>query len=1383
MDLSKCRVKYLYLWDENGRPLQIVANHGLKKYEKSYVARGGEYSDFCIQAMDDIPPILTNHHVQLALDYIKKNNFDKAAISLNIWTGYQMYGEQLVLYVVDGWLAINGFEQMFVNKIDDEFLEIIKNDRAKIDQMIKTQRHHPINGRIKIVDIGANIKTREPVVPPEWIGRVFDSAHTLHAEMSNLPSRKGKPPVSFCCIYSNAIKKENTWINDQKLVKNDIVYKISLDANHNITTTTEVIQNDTIFQARVLKTMEKNKFISVDPVLIEGIPGYKKFPVRHTVGYLSSLLQKCIRRGPENGSLLEKTIQQLNCSRPYNVPEHNYAQTSGTRQLLWRSYISIIEDVKGFTVDYQDNTYSIDLMSMVLLGIICQLDSKIQLSRHGLEPIIKTMLLVQEYDQKWNWHDYPDQLQDPDQLQEPDNHINPGSIQSSIKLALKNMPMMQNDRIMLSRTYNLLHQGNVMISDLSEIRSKYHPVARLEQDPGEQKQTICQGIDMHCNPGMLIELQGMVRYRDASNHPIIPYIPTLDRLAGYIWNNFSKINFRDPMPCHTPLYGDHEIKKYALDKQIVKSLDNNLYLCVARLQEYLMFGRPSRQTIDWLVSYDRKTIQYPDPDLDPMHRDRMAGRVAWLLLFGQKYRYKYKNKMYDVLMGGKDQENLCKIKKMVQNKSEYVEGELRKTIQDNFLKDFASPVKIKLPGPPEYYVWNFISKPKHYVTIRYRNNKFYVDNEPVQCLDLLNNIQPIKRSYVYNTMLFKTMPDELIACIKTVCYAADSDDQWDQWAQDLLFVLSDITYYRRLVGDYRVWDWTEQVTGTGLPCNIWRLVLARIWTNDIDGKDGKFVLQTGPCDRTGHRTNNSISYKYEGTLYRLFILLEALYPFMLRRIRESMRWTVNKTVPEYRHMIESLKYLADNGQKYKYQDESIIKINTKLWEHQVKTIDRMFHGMTVDGRRGYGDASHVGAGKSLCALGLMRRLYDHNYQKVNMNSCSWHSYAGFLILVPSIPLTRTWKDEVMKHTDGFDTYIQDSNGTFLDMKNKRSNIIKITPNTLIITTMGRIRDHPVHHPWILVVIDECLSVQNKEALQTEEAWRQSCCSEYGIVMLSATFFRARFDKLFYMIKMLKTGLPETKPYLDTILSETMVSNVTESSRVWTIDTKKVIMTPDQRAAYDHVYLANRNKGAEKLYLALSQHIHESIDYVDIFFDQLDDLEQNLDPEPAAPAPEPEPDSTRARVLVFAKSKDEADRMIQSPRNISGRITRYPDKTARHCAVSVAEATYGLNDLVIYNTILIRALIEPDRMPQIKGRLDRHGQNATNLEIRYVLIQDTIEEAGIVRMEHCNNFYNNYLMPLAEFYELATKQETNRSNSMPGAPKEKIITPSKMQQTK
>jgi hypothetical protein len=117
---------------------------------------------------------------------------------------------------------------------------------------------------------------------------------------------------------------------------------------------------------------------------------------------------------------------------------------------------------------------------------------------------------------------------------------------------------------------------------------------------------------------------------------------------------------------------------------------------------------------------------------------------------------------------------------------------------------------------------------------------------------------------------------------------------------------------------------------------------------------------------------------------------------------------------------------------------------------------------------------------------------------------------GFLVLVPQITLIKTWTEEIAKHTRNFSVLVQQANGLLLS---SASTIPSRTlfPYTIVISTLGRVRDHPLDSVqtacWKLVIIDECLAVQCREALQTQEAWRQVMCSHYGVVMLSATFFR------------------------------------------------------------------------------------------------------------------------------------------------------------------------------------------------------------------------------------------------------------------------------------
>ena len=86
--------------------------------------------------------------------------------------------------------------------------------------------------------------------------------------------------------------------------------------------------------------------------------------------------------------------------------------------------------------------------------------------------------------------------------------------------------------------------------------------------------------------------------------------------------------------------------------------------------------------------------------------------------------------------------------------------------------------------------------------------------------------------------------------------------------------------------------------------------------------------------------------------------------------------------------------------------------------------------------------------------------------------------------------------------------------------------------------------------WDLVVIDECLSVQNDTAMQTMEAWRHVVASRCGVLMLRATFFRSRYSKLFYMVRMLRCALPRSEQFLNVTLCEHIMCYIPQGRRTW-----------------------------------------------------------------------------------------------------------------------------------------------------------------------------------------------------------------------------------------
>ncbi|AYV78965.1 MAG: DEAD/SNF2-like helicase, partial [Edafosvirus sp.] len=535
------------------------------------------------------------------------------------------------------------------------------------------------------------------------------------------------------------------------------------------------------------------------------------------------------------------------------------------------------------------------------------------------------------------------------------------------------------------------------------------------------------------------------------------------------------------------------------------------------------------------------------------------------------------------------------------------------------------------------------------------------------------------------------------------------DNEYKQFELNML--MRHIAWLRNKMNDFRIFDWKKYVEKSKIDQIVWRQLITRFMTDS--------EIQIGPVNRSGNKVQNSISFLYEGVMWRLLNMLNMLYPEAIKASGD-LKFQINKNTIGYKNIMDILKILFFKKKSENVKNKTIVEIKTILWDHQHQTVEKIVNGFINFGRKGYGDASCTGSGKSLVALAVMAKILKHNTDK-NINN-----YIGFLVLLPTTKLYKTWNDEINKHTEGFDVIEQKANG-FLNKMPKQ--------NSIVLSTLGRTREHPLDYPWQLVVIDECLTVQNKDSLQTESAWRQVACSQFGTLMMSAGFFRSRFDKLFYMLKMLQSGLPEKIEYLDTILSECIVCNISENSRKWITNITKYKLPNELRIKYDKI--ASQNKAYEKLYIELTKFLYDNCDYISYFINKIKKLEEK---------------DEDCKILIYAKSKEEANAIAEC-----GKINRYPDMSSnyKHTVVSYNEGTYGLNDLVSHNTILMRPYL-PDLLFQMKGRLDRPGQQKDILNLEYILIENTIEEAWLYRLEMAQNFHNKFIMPLAEFYELAVK---------------------------
>lgn len=852
---------------------------------------------------------------------------------------------------------------------------------------------------------------------------------------------------------------------------------------------------------------------------------------------------------------------------------------------------------------------------------------------------------------------------------EPDMEFDDNNLKNALRFAILYIPMMKGDNKMLKRSINYIDEY-----ELPKFSIKSVEKIMTMSEKSKELQCEIEAIDMHCYPNIILLIQGSVKPNNDLTTYTIPKI---------IWDYCSKKNFR---------FEDDVIPDEYIS--VVKMINH--------IQEYLHTNGTKKY--DLIGDYDteikemckqniknNEVSENDEPEISLFNK-----RLSFLLLFGRKIKMPaYGNlSSAEIIIGGTDDIPIKIKKTSTKNKYEYLVGNEHYEYEKHFLEFFTAPLKVTLPNPPTGYVWKY---KKSYVYIRISMKKeddklqkheiyFMVDDDIVpvfDCSKLLIKIPDIvehKRIKFFDTIL------------SHVFY---NDDEINGF--DINLLMRKIWKIRNKLEDTYLYKWNDYLKNNNIPPEVWRIIYSRLISDD--------VINIGPVDRGGERTLNAISIKYEGTIWRIMNMLSMLYPTTFN-LSALLKFEINKSSSGYEHIINILQKTSHHEEITKI----VPVIKTKLWDHQKLSSDKIFDGIITNQRKGHCDASCVGSGKTLVALNVIAKLMEYD---IPTNA------TGALILLPTDKLYNTWRDEINKHTKKFKICVQSANGDIDD---------DIQFNSIVITTLGRMRDHPIVHNWIYVIIDECLSVQNSSSLHTAEAWRQVTNSKYGVLLLSASFFRSRFDKLLYMLRMLRTGLPEDIEYLDTILNECLVCFIGEKTRKWISNINRFKLPETIRKKYDEIL--NSSDDYETKYVRLSQLLLDKCDYVQCIKDIINNIGDN-------------------RALIYARSKHEADEIADNIKTVS----RYPDLKKQHVVVSYTEGTYGLNNLIIFNTIITRPP-DADKLPQMMGRLDRPMQKNNILYIEYFLFENTIDEAMIYKLNMAKKFHGHYILPLAEFYKLA-----------------------------
>jgi superfamily II DNA or RNA helicase len=1280
-------------FDDEGKLINNVANYGLQNGQIA-VRGGGEYNGFSIKALEDIKPILTSDRIARAIRHLLSGDVQKSIGVLRLTDEVYQYGLGIIYGVLKVWLESNDIP------VPSEYSKkAVAIHSKKFLRWIHAFNWAPIDAKFEIVDIGHG--KNYSVVPENWLGRIFNDADELHEAMDKLEWRKGKPPVNFCAIYAMRIKETKVWETINEVKDINVKIGIIIDFKNKLTTKIKIFQSKKEYANWIKNLPEDSNCLSLDlntedsnqkliivcrpEDILEKKPVYIK---KRNVGLLVSTMQKLVRRGPTCSKALYDVLLDLWRSPGYNLPEQQFLRVNACRQLAWRLFIMSIEDVQAFITDDERLLSMIDLAA---LAIVANGFPDLQFNEKIFDKLVLTALSIQRINTKWDLLKNAEYLQDEIPLQDTNDDL-----LNAFTALTYYMPTREWDNLLMKFSYNYISKEMFKPTKLNNIGLDQFLEKSIQKDSDDG---LLAGMDMHPYPNILILLQASL--------PFLPYdteLHTTKKLWNFIWTTSSGVNFRVKKSFES---NETTMKLLKILKGIQYSL---LYPKNNEDDENI---ENSVNTVDTIDDKFKLELKQNKTSKKTSGIPNLVKRTAFILLFGEKRTHIYKKKHYQIIIAGCDPKDneYCKVKVVYKNESKYLEGELRKEIEFDFFKNFSED--IEAPNAPSGYLWTWQNnKRKINIKTEFNEDKilFYVDNIEIEPYDATNIL----------IQLEQIIPLKIPAIIKTIIEQAlymKEATEYDDYSINLL--MRDLHSL-----NYPLFEWVNIAKKSNLPSTVWKSVYTKLYNNKNN------EIQIGPVDGRGHSLRDSISYLYEGTLWRIFNMLSMIYPkvIIVTRAAKSLKFDINQNTSDYIDLIEKLQELSFNANEDVEIIPEKLEITTKLWDHQKKTVDKILSDVTLLKRRGFGDSSDVGSGKTLTALAVMAGLYNMNIdQKIRTHS-------GFLVLLPTTYLYNTWKDEINKHCRGFHMIFQNADGS-LTSKNQEfeQDTIQIQTNTILVTTLGRMRDHPLVYSWIFVMIDECLSVQNKSALQTEEAWKQIITSQYGVLLASATFFRTRFDKLFYMIKMLNSGLPENKSYLDAILAESIISNIPNKIRDWKMNYNPFHLSKKMREDYD--LLLEKDITSERLYIKLQSFLFDNFDYVAAFQKVLDKCEKE-----------------NRRCLIYTRSKDEADVFAKE---LTG-TSRFPDITGNHLAISYTEGTYGLNNLVYLDTIVTR-FPEPDKLPQMKGRLDRPNQKENTLYIEYIYVDDTIDRAGKLRLEMANSYYNNYILPLAEFYDIAVKR--------------------------
>lgn len=1272
-----------------------VSNFGAKKEDILYIGRNGEYFNISIQLNEPIKCQFNDvnvHKIYLNIESNYTNNMELMD-KFNLVSLYQKYQNDIFRYIVDKFLELNDITEFYSDYSNLTNNLTKDNDLINLTKKIIEDRHELLPVSFKVTNCGS-------LLPESWLYKEFNSGKDFHERIDKLECRINKPPVTYLCNYSMLISQtklepkisliknyENMWIANStgKFIKIN-----KLPTNNNLTWVSVNYKDKPIyFLYEPTNVFDQN-------VVQQSI----------SISYNCSLLQKSIRRGIECHDSLIDSINSLSFAKPFNNPEYNYALVSGSKQLLWRLFISILEDVCIYKSEKE-----LDIFDLVAYSYI--FSNYPEKSIHNkitqkVKQLGTKLLLLKNY---VNFRKY----------KESNNMQINHKYHLALFIAHDYLPGMTGDKRMIRSLETWLTNCDNQLDIMYDLDSMIFNEYLIKPNTISNFILKCTANDHHCNPEIISDYHNLLYDGKI----------TTEQCAGLIWDYNSSYNYR---------YHEFKCNEDLLFIQLLNNKNNKSFFDKNLIIKDKLLNNVSDTNYQIILNLTNNLIHYEYQHLN------FVNELLNLKIINttcDTTALNYKNIIQIILSNSFINYFTFHGRKTIPiytfNKIKFKIGDSIFTFEDDesqYTKIFAKYVNtingitIKL----DKYTKSICNFAKDNIKLEYNNNTILFDNKPI-----------VKINNKYEYVIIIQELDNFIVKTKIVNYSITSSNYIYQLLKSIIDVKSskiDLWINQKILSKPHI-D-SDYIINSDLikfinPI-VKKIIISRILTA-LDDKTNKTVLLCGKVNREGNSNKESVDQIHEGYLMRMLNLLNVLFGCVCKI--SNTKYLINKRTQSFSFMINELKKIhidnelikTNNSQtifpkKNQTEKNNIIVVNdidnintnnqfivkTKLWNHQEKVCSEIITGINKFNQRGFGDASDVGSGKTLTALSIMEILDKKTITITN-----------FLVLIPNDNLFKVWNDEIKTHCQGVQTYNQNSQG-------KWSSLFQKSKTNIWITTMGRNRDHPLNIFFDFVVIDECLTVQNKDSKWTMKAFEQAVGSKYGILMLSATFFRTRFDKLFFMLKMLDCGIPERPEYLDTILNTVIEANIKINKKIWTITYQKVKLSLNFYKKYNSLKTSNNNNKMDA-YINLQNYMNKNIDYAKIIIDRINFLL-----------------SEKKKIIYFAQSNTEITALENYVNENSVKnIGFYPNINNDVCIITIHTGSYGINNLTNYNTILLRPT-EPDKIPQIKGRIDRPNQKSINLYLEYIIVKDTIEEIDLIKLEMANTFYKNHIIPLASYYD-------------------------------